>query len=169
MGLSKAGTQAQNLATTSGATAGTIEDTLLPELNAALMGKSTPASAAANTAAQQSEGGSLAATLGYGNSEAARTENAGAFAPAAGVASRRAGANLAQIAAQQKAEGANSAEKALQGLYGVNSDATLKALDLANTAENSTFGHELGSAVAGGIGKGIGEYAEDEGDWLGTK
>jgi hypothetical protein len=97
--------------------------------------------AAQNTAAQQSAGGSQAATAGEGGLYAARTKNAGAAQSAIGAGTRAAGANLSNAATGVETSNANLAEKkqagaqsALGGLYGQNVSGGLGALGESNQA-----------------------------------
>src|SRR6185437_368522 len=94
---------------------------------------------AINTANQQSIGGSEAGAVGQGNLTAARTRNAAGFAPALDEAMRTGGRQLSQTAtgvqeqnAYLKSQQQQQAIQALSGLYGENTDATLRALGLSN-------------------------------------
>jgi hypothetical protein len=97
--------------------------------------------ASMNTAAQQSAGGSQAATVGQGGLYAARTKNAGAAQNAIGAGTRGAGANLSKAAVgtqtanaglknQQQQEGL----KGLGGLYSTDLSGGEGALGLSNQA-----------------------------------
>jgi hypothetical protein len=92
-----------------------------------------------NTAAQQSIGGAVAGTVGQGNLQAARTNNAGGFAPAATQAAHDATAQLsdaalgvqnrnAMLKEQQRSEGISG----LENMYGTNASAGENALGLSN-------------------------------------
>lgn len=94
-----------------------------------------------NTAAQQSIGGATAGTVGQANLQAARTNNAGAFQPAATQAAHDATAQLsdaalgiqnrnAMLQEQQRSQGLQG----LQGLYDTNVGASGNALGLSNNA-----------------------------------
>ena len=94
---------------------------------------------AINTANQQSIGGSVAGAVGQGNLQAARTGNAGGFAPALDESARAGARQMSQnaVGVQEansylKQQQRDAATRALSGLYGENTDATLKALGLAN-------------------------------------
>jgi hypothetical protein len=122
---------------------GGLEPTLQAEASAP--GGYTPTQMAdMNTAAQQSAGGSQAATAGAGGLYAARTKNAGAAQSAIGAGTRAAGANLSKAAVgnqvqnadleqQQKQEGL----KGLGGLYGTDLSGGESALGLSNSALNT--------------------------------
>lgn len=94
-----------------------------------------------NTAAEQSIGGATAGTVGQGNLQAARTNNAGGFQPAATQAAHDATAQLsdaalgiqnrnAMLQEQQRSQGLQG----LQGLYDTNVGAGENALGLSNSA-----------------------------------
>ena len=94
---------------------------------------------AINTANQQSIGGSVAGAVGQGNLQAARTGNAGGFAPALDESVRsgqrqlsQASTGVAEANSLLKNEQQQGAIKALGSLYGENMDDTLKALGLSN-------------------------------------
>ena len=100
--------------------------------------------AAMNTASQQSVGGSTAGAVGEGNLEAARTRNAGGFAPVLDEAVRSGQRQLSQNAVGIQGENANLKEsqrqaglKGLEGLYGTNTQDMLSALGLGNQATNA--------------------------------
>lgn len=147
---------ARNTATQDQTNATNLEGTLRPLYTRMANGQATPGSTAANTAAQQSVGGSIAGAVGQGNLMAARDRNAGGFAPALDQSVRSGQQALSNDASRIAAENADKGMAGLQGLYGSNSSQALNALNLYNTASNQTFGNELGGAVAGGIGKAIG-------------
>jgi hypothetical protein len=97
-----------------------------------------------DTAALQSAGGAASGTVGQGNLQAARTNNAGGFAPAAAQAGHDATAQLsnaalgvqnnnAQLKAQQQQEGISG----LQGMYNTNVGAGENALGLSTNALNA--------------------------------
>lgn len=97
--------------------------------------------ASMNTAAQQSAGGSQAATVGQGALLAARTRNAGAAQNAVGAGTRAAGANLSNAAVGTATKDANLAQQHQQqgiageaGLYGTDLGASENALGLSNSA-----------------------------------
>jgi hypothetical protein len=94
-----------------------------------------------NTAAQQSIGGATAGTVGQGNLQAARTNNAGAFQPVATQAAHDATGELsdaalgvqnrnAMLQEQQRSQGLSG----LEGLYNTNVGAGENALGLSNNA-----------------------------------
>lgn len=90
-----------NLSNQLTANAANIYGGLEPELAAQAahpMGMTPQAKAAANTAAQQSAGGSTAAAIGQGRLYAARTRNAGGAKSAIGAGVRSAGGNLSNAA-----------------------------------------------------------------------
>ena len=77
---------AQGLATTYGGQAASTSNILTPTLNqlaTAAPGFGQQTVNNMNTAALQTAGGAAAGTVGQGNLQAARTNNAGGFAPAA--------------------------------------------------------------------------------------
>lgn len=127
--------------------AASLYGSLAPELQseAAHPPGYTPSQIASqNTAAQQSGGGSQAATVGAGGLYAARTKNAGAAQNAIGAGTRGAGANLSNAAVgvqnknadlqqQQKQEGLTG----LGGLYSTNLTGGENALGLSNSALNT--------------------------------
>jgi hypothetical protein len=93
--------------------------------------------AALNTASQQSIGGSNAGAAGQANLSAARTRNAGSFAPAVAESVRSGqrqnsenalGTVAKNIAAKQ------AAMQALQGLYGTSANAGIGSLNASNSA-----------------------------------
>lgn len=101
---------------------------------------------AMNTASQQSIGGSTAGAVGEGNLAAARTRNAGAFAPALDEAARSGTRQLSENALGIQQKNADLKQKQQQagiaglgGLYGQNSDELLKALGLGNEATNTAI------------------------------
>ena len=94
-----------------------------------------------NTAAMQSIGGATAGTVGQGNLQAARTNNAGAFQPVATQAAHDATAQLSDAALgvqnrnallqeQQRSQGLSG----LEGLYNTNVGAGENALGLSTQA-----------------------------------
>lgn len=178
--MAKGSKQAQQGATDSGNFAGTLRsgassvyNTLAPQLTAQAthpMGMSPTDLAAANTAAQQSAGGSQAAAVGQGGLLAARTRNAGGAAAAIGEASRGAGRNLSEAAlgtqlknATLKEQQRGEAQTGLGRLYSTNVSGAneaageeAKLLEANEAAKGHSFWGKLGGAVAGGIGKLIG-------------
>lgn len=99
-----------------------------------------------NTAATQSAGGAEAGAVGGGNQMAARTNNAGGFAPAAIQSGHDATTQLsdaalgvqnqnAQLKQQQQAEGLNG----LQNEYNTNVGAGENALGLSNQSLNTAI------------------------------
>jgi hypothetical protein len=116
-----------------------------------------------NTAALQSAGGAAAGTVGQGNLQAARTNNAGGFAPVAAQAGHDATAQLsdaalgvqnrnAMLQQQQRQEGISG----LEGQYATNVGAGENALGLSTNAlnaqtnaQNQTLGTVLGYGKLG--------------------
>lgn len=101
---------------------------------------------AMNTASQQSVGGSTAGAVGEGNLAAARTRNAGAYAPALDEAARQGTRQLSENALNTQTKNAMLREsnrqagiKGLGGLYDTSQDALLKALGLGNEATNTAI------------------------------
>jgi hypothetical protein len=97
--------------------------------------------AAMNTAAQQSAGGSQAATVGQGGLYAARTRNAGGAQAAIGAGTRGAGENLSKAALGTETANANLQQKQQQSglsgfgsLYGTELGEGENALGLSNQA-----------------------------------
>jgi hypothetical protein len=97
-----------------------------------------------DTAALQSAGGAASGIVGQGNLQAARTNNAGSFAPAAAQAGHDATAQLsdaalgvqnqnAMLKQQQQQEGISGEE----GMYDTNVGAGENALGLSNSALNT--------------------------------
>lgn len=106
-------------------------------------GYSPTQTAAMNTAAQQSAGGSTAGAVGQGGLYAARTRNPGAAANAIGAGVRSAGQQLSNAAVGVQARSANlaqenqrAAQNALGGLYGTELGGAESALGLSNSALN---------------------------------
>ena len=100
-----------------------------------------------NTAAQQSEGGSMAGAVGQGNLEAARNRNSGSFAPALDSAATGAGKNLSQAAlgvneqnAQLKEQQRQQGLQGMLGLYGTATSAGLNALGESNNSVQAGTG-----------------------------
>ena len=119
---------------------GALEPTLQAEA-AHPSGYTPTQKSAMNTAAQQSAGGSQAATVGEGGLYSARTKNAGAAQAAIGAGSRGAGANLSHEALGTEMADANLANKKQQsgisglgGLYGTDLSGGENALGLSNQA-----------------------------------
>jgi len=135
---------AQNLSRQYGANANTVGSILTPTLNRMAtnpQGFSPRTIANMNTAALQSIGGAQAGTVGLANLEAARTNNAGAFAPAVAQAGRDAMAQFSDAALgvqnrnallqeQQRQQGLAG----LADLYHTNVGAGENALGLSNNA-----------------------------------
>lgn len=102
--------------------------------------------AAANTAAQQSAGGTQAAAVGQGALQAQRTRNAGTADAAIGEGARGAGRDLSRAAlstelqdAQMKQQKQQQAKGELAGLYGVATPGGSAALNtVANNANANT-------------------------------
>ncbi len=97
-----------------------------------------------NTAAQQSMGGAVAGATGQGGLLAARTNNAGAAAPAIADAARTGGQGLSKAALAISGENADlkqhqrsDALKGLQGLYGTNVGGATGSLDAS--ASNASW------------------------------
>jgi len=125
-----------------------------------------------DTAAEQSIGGATAGTVGQGNLQAARTNNAGAFQPVATQAAHDATGQLsdaalgiqnrnAMLQEQQRQQGLSG----LQGLYNTNVGAGENALGLSNNAlsvknqaDAETFNNIMGT-VQGIGGLGLGGYS----------
>jgi hypothetical protein len=113
-----------------------VYNSLFPQLqNQAQNGLSMSDQAALNTASQQSLGGANAAVAGGGDLAAARTRNAGGYAPAVAESAREGmrqnsqnalGTVSKNIAAKQ------SAQQALQGLYGTSAQAGIGSLGASN-------------------------------------
>lgn len=113
---------------------------------------------AINTANQQSIGGSIAGAVGQGNLQAARTRNAGGFAPALDEAVRGGQRQMSQNAmgvqeqnAYLKNQQQENAIRSLGSLYGENMNDTLRALGLSNESlgiSNQGLGVALGADKA---------------------
>lgn len=153
-------TAAGNLQARYGGLAGNTWSTLFPTLRQNLtnpqgFGKDLNA---INTANQQSIGGSVAGAVGQGNLQAARTGNAGGFAPALDEAARSGARQMSQNAlgvqeqnAYLKNQQQQQAINALGNLYGENTNATLRALGLGNEAlgeSNNALSVATGAAKA---------------------
>lgn len=107
-----------------------------------------------NTAAQQSIGGATAGTVGQGNLQAARTNNAGGFAPMAAQAAHDATSQLsdaalgvqnrnAMLQEQQRGQGIAGLEGQYQTNVGAGENAlglSTSALGAATAAQNQTLG-----------------------------
>lgn len=147
---------ANNLSTTYGNRATQNSSILTPTLNTMAtnpMGFGAQTVANMNTAAGQSIGGAAGGTVGQGNLQAARTNNAGGFAPVATQAAHDATSQLsnaalgvqnqnAMLKQQQQQEGLQG----LEGMYNTNTGAdenglqlSNQALNTANTANDSAF------------------------------
>ena len=137
---------------------------------------------AINTANQQSIGGSVAGAVGQGNLMAARTGNAGGFAPALDEAARSGARQLSQNAvgtqeanAYLKQQQREQATQALGNIYGENTNATLRALGLGNDAlqtsnqalgiagNQKSFGSILGDSLANALGNSLGNVSASVG------
>jgi len=101
---------------------------------------------AMNTASQESVGGSTAGAVSEGNLQAARTRNAGGFAPALDEAARSGGRTLAKNAQDVQTKNAMLRESNRQAgigglgdLYGQNSRNMLSALGLGNQATENAI------------------------------
>lgn len=106
-----------------------------------------------NTAAMQSIGGATAGIVGQGNLQAARTNNAGAFQPAATQAAHDATAELsdaalgvqnrnAMLQEQQRAQGLTGLENEYNTNVGAGNNAlglSTQALNAKNAADEQTF------------------------------
>lgn len=97
--------------------------------------------AAANTAVQQSVGGSVAGATGQGNLEAARTRNAGGFQGAIASSARNGMRQNSELALETQLKNADmkqaqkmNAQSALEGLYGQNTNTSLGGLNTSNSA-----------------------------------
>jgi len=144
---SQAAQTAQNTAAGYGANAATIGSQLVPFLSRELtnpQGYSQQDIGAMLTNAMASSGGANAGITGQANLQAARTRNAGGFATALDEAARQRSRALAGasegIAAQNanlKQEQQQHAANALQGLYGVDTGAQLKGMDIQNQDINT--------------------------------
>jgi hypothetical protein len=100
--------------------------------------------AAQNTAAQQSAGGSQAASVGQGALLSARTRNAGAAQNAIAQGGRQASQNLSNAAVGTQVRNANlqqqnqrAATSGLENLYGTELGGSESALGLSNSALNT--------------------------------
>jgi hypothetical protein len=115
--------------------------------------------AAMNTASSQSLGGSVGATTGQSNLEAARTNNAGGFQGSIASGARSAQRNLSQNAvaiqaanAQLKEQQRQTALAQLQQLYGIDRGTALNYLNSSNsalTSENQSHPLQQGLLTAG--------------------
>jgi hypothetical protein len=135
---------AQGLSNTYGAQASANGSILTPTLNkmaTSPTGFGQPAIDKMNTAALQTIGGAESGAVGQGNLMAARTNNAGAFAPVAASAAHDATTQLsdaalgvqnrdAMLKEQQRQEGIQG----LEGQYNTNVGASENALGLSNSA-----------------------------------
>lgn len=138
---------AQGLSTTYGSNAAANSSVLTPTLNQMAtnpQGFSPQTVNNMTTAAMQSAGGAAAGTVGQGNLQAARTNNAGGFAPVAAQAGHDATAQLsdaalgiqnkdAMLKQQQQEEGLSG----LQNEYATNVGAGENALGLSNQSLNT--------------------------------
>jgi hypothetical protein len=165
--LANSGT-ANNLSSTLSGNAASTYGSLAPTLatEAAHPQGYTPAQQAAqNTAAQQSAGGSNAATVGQGALLASRTRNAGAAQNAIAQGGRQASENLSNAAVGTQVNNANLQQKQQQAgitgednLYGQTLGGGLnalgisnKSLDVANSADaNNPYMKLLQSGIQAG-------------------
>lgn len=139
---------------------------------------------AINTANQQSIGGSVAGVVGQGNLQAARTGNAGGFAPALDEAARSGARQMSQNALNVQEQNAylknqqqQQAMNALGRLYGENTDATLRALGLSNQSlgesnqalgiagDQKSWGNILTDSYAQALGKSLGTVGASAGNF----
>ncbi len=136
-------------------------------------GFGVPGVTALNTSIGQATGGATAGAEGAGNLEAARTRNAGGFAPAIEESARAGGRTGADNALKvtMANEAAKQSQKqsglgALQQLYGTNTGATLGSLGLSNQSLTNasqaykspwdTFLTSLTGSLGSTIGSGAG-------------
>lgn len=165
--LANSGTANSQASTLSG-NASNVYGSLAPTLatEAAHPQGYTPAQQAAqNTAAQQSAGGSNAATVGQGALLASRTRNAGAAQNAIAQGGRQASENLSNAAVGTQVNNANLQQKqqqaGIQGeqqLYGQTLGGGMNALGLSNSSLNTANQADANnpwmklaqSAIAGG-------------------
>lgn len=148
--------QANNLANTDSSNAGTLNSeaqgtysTLNPFLQNELrspQGYSQQALTAMLGADQAGAGGATAGLTGQANLQAARTRNASGFSSALDAAARSRQQASAQGSEQIAGDNAKlqeqqqqNAASGLQGLYGTNSDAAMKALGLQDQAINTSL------------------------------
>ena len=138
---------AQGLSTSYGANATANSNILTPTLNqmaTAPQGFGEQTKANMNTAAEQSIGGANAGIVGQAGAAAARTNNAGAYAPAAAQAGHDATAQLSDAAlgvqnkdAMLKEEQRSQGLQGLQNMYQTNVGAGENALGLSTSALNA--------------------------------
>ena len=141
-GLQTNAATGQNLSQGYNAAGTGIASNIVPALEREVtnpQGFSMPGLTAMNTAAMQAGGGSTAGAVGQGNLEAARTRNPGAFTTALDESARsgqRTAADEAlgvQIANErQRQQNQQRGYSGLEGLYGMDTDAALRALGLSN-------------------------------------
>lgn len=157
---------ANGMTTTYGSRATGNSNILTPTLNQMAtnpMGYNPQTMANMNTAASQSAGGAAAGIVGQGNAQAARTNNAGGFAPLAAEAGHDATAQLsdaalgvqnrnAQLQEQHRAQGIQG----LQDMYHTNVGAqenglglSNQSLGVANAANDSAFKRHMALWQAG--------------------
>ncbi len=137
-------TSAQNLSNQYAGDAANLFGTLAPTLMGEIAhppGMGPTDMAAADTAAQQSGGGSMAGAVGQGGLLAARTRNAGAPAAAIGEVARTSGETLSKAALTTRLKDAAMREEQRQGgirglgdLYGETMGGGLKALGIVPAA-----------------------------------
>lgn len=151
-GFANSGT-ANTLATTYGSRATANSNILTPTLNRMAtnpQGYDQSQLNGFNTAATQSIGGATAGAVGGANQTAARTNNAGGYAPAVAQVAHDGTAALsdaalnvqnqnAQLKQQQQAEGISG----LEGMYNTNTGADENALSLSNQALNVVNGAKV--------------------------
>lgn len=136
-------------ATTYGGNANSIFSDLSPELMAQAshpQGMSPTDKAAADTASEESAGGTEGAAVGSGLLRAARTRNAGGADAAMGASARTAGAQLSSAALKTQLENASlkqkeqaGAESELGGMYGTSVSGGNQALgEVANNVNANT-------------------------------
>jgi hypothetical protein len=147
--LANSGTE-NKMAAGSNANATDIYSKLMPQYQAEAtnpQGYSAGDLAAANTAGGQAVGGSVAGAVGQGNLTAARTRNAGGFAPALDAAAQSGmkqssdnalGVQMANANMKQQNQQAGLAGEA--NLYGQNSGNALSAMGLSNNSLNAATG-----------------------------
>ena len=118
-----AATSAQNLSNTYAGNAANVFSALEPQLMAEAThpaGMSPTDLAAADTAAQQSAGGTEAATVGQGGLLASRTRNAGGAGAAIASGARSAGRNLSMAALGTRLKNAGlKVQERMSGLSGL--------------------------------------------------
>ncbi len=165
--LANSGTANSQASTLSG-NAANVYGSLAPTLQAEAahpQGYTPAQQAAQNTAAQQSAGGSNAATVGQGALLAARTRNAGAAQNAIAQGGRQASENLSNAAVGTQVKNADLQQqqqqagiKGEENLYGQTMGGGLNALGISNSslgvantaAANNPYMKLLQSGIAAG-------------------